>query len=106
MLKKTLIIFGRDLKVSIRDFMSLLLMVVPIILAVAVNFFAPGIEDTTVNLAYIEGENPQMVSYLEDYANVRQYKDYDALEARVIETGQRCGHRRRRQRRLYPGPGQ
>ncbi len=85
MFKKSLIIFGRDLKVSVRDFMSLLLMVVPIILAVAVNFFAPGIEDTTVNLAYIEGENPQMVSYLEDYANVQQYKDYDALEARVMK---------------------
>lgn len=85
MLKKTLIIFGRDLRVSIRDFMSLIMMFIPIILAIAVNFFAPGIEDTTVNLACIEGENPQRVAYLSDYAKVVLCKDYDSLEARVMK---------------------
>jgi ABC-2 type transport system permease protein len=85
MFRKMLIIFGRDIKVSIRDFMSLIMMVIPIILAIAVNFFAPGIEDTTVNLACIEGENPEMVSYLEEYAKIRVYKDYKALEERVMK---------------------
>ncbi len=85
MFRKTLIIFGRDMKVSVRDFMSLFMMFIPIILAIAVNFFAPGIEDTTVNLAFIEGENTQMVSYLEDYAKVSLFDDYAAVEARVMK---------------------
>ena len=84
MFKKMLIIFGRDLGVSYRDAMSLFMIFIPILLAIAVNFFAPGIEDTTVNLAVIEGENPAAVSYMEDFANIIEYKDYEALEKRVL----------------------
>lgn len=85
MLKKTLTIFGRDLNVSYRDFMSLFMIFIPIILAIAVNFFAPGIEDTTVNLAFIEGENKEAVAYLEDFAKITVYDDYEALEKRVLK---------------------
>ncbi len=84
MFRKTLLIFGRDLKVSVRDFMSLFMIFIPIILAIAVNFFAPGIEDTTVNLALIDGENPEMASYLGDYARVELFDDYEAVEQRVL----------------------
>lgn len=84
-MKKTLIIFGRDLKISLRDFMSLFMIFIPIILAVAVNFLAPGIEDTSVNLAVIEGENPEMVAYLQDYAKIQELSDYDAVKERVMK---------------------
>ena len=84
-MKKILIILGRDVKAGSRDFMSLMFIVIPIILAVAVNLFAPGIEDTTVNLALIKGENPEMVAYLEKYADVRLYKDYETLKERVMK---------------------
>lgn len=85
MFKKMLIIFGRDIRVSTRDFMSLMMIFIPIVLAIGVNFFAPGIEDTTVNIAVIEGENSAMVTYLADYANIQEFKDYDALETRVMK---------------------
>ncbi len=85
MLKKIFAIFGKDIKVGIRDFMSLMMIINPIILAIAVNLFAPGIEDTTVNLALIEGENPEIVSYLETYAKVQVYENYEALEKRVLK---------------------
>ena len=85
MFKKMLIVFKRDLGVSYRDAMSLFMIFIPILLAIAVNFFAPGIEDTTVNLAIIEGENPQAVQYYEDFAKVSEYKSYDALERRVLK---------------------
>ena len=91
MFKKILIIFGRDLTVSIRDIMSLFMMFIPIILAIAVNFFAPGIEDTTVNLALIDGENTEMVAYLEDYAKVTLHDDYDAVKARVMKRDNTLG---------------
>jgi len=85
MFKKMMLIFARDLKVSVRDFMSLFMIFIPFILAVAVNFFAPGIEDTTVHVALIEGENTAMTDYLADYADVRLYTDRIALEKRVLQ---------------------
>ena len=85
MIRKTLLIFFRDLNVSYRDFMSLFMIVIPIILALAVNLFAPGIEDTTVNLVFIEGENTEMITYLEDFANITLVSDYAALESRVLK---------------------
>ncbi len=83
MFRKMLTVFGRDAKISFREFMSLMMIFVPVVLAIAVNLFAPGIEDTTINLALIDGENPKMAAYLDDFANVSLYKDYDAVEARV-----------------------
>ena len=85
MFKKMLLIFSRDLKVSVRDFMSLFMIFIPFVLAVAVNFLAPGIEDTTVSIALIEGENPAMAEYLADYANISLYADEQALETRVLQ---------------------
>ena len=85
MFKKMLLIFSRDLGVSYRDAMSLFMIFIPILLAIGVNFFAPGIEDTTVNLSFIEGENPAAIAYLDDFANISEYSDYDALEARVLK---------------------
>ena len=85
MIKKIFTIFKRDLKVSVRDFISLFIIVIPIVMAIMVNLFAPGIEDTTVNLAFIEGENSKMADYLADFANVKRYADYDAVEARVMQ---------------------
>ena len=85
MFRKMLLIFARDLKVSIRDFMSLFMIFIPFIMAVAVNFLAPGIEDTTVNLALIDGENPALADYLKDYARVSLYPDQQALEGRILQ---------------------
>jgi len=83
MIKKIFAIFGRDIRVNTRDFLSLYIMVVPVIFAVLINLLAPGVNDTTVNLAMIEGENPEMVAYMEDFAKVTVYKDLEALEERV-----------------------
>ena len=85
MFRKMLNIFGRDLKVSMRNMMSIFMIFVPIVLAVSVNLFAPGIEDTTVNLVLIEGENPEMAAYLEDYAEIEYVSDYDAMESRIMD---------------------
>lgn len=83
MFKKIMIIFLRDLKVNTRDFLSLYILIIPIIFAIIFNLIAPGINDTTVNLALIEGENKALESYLEDFAKVSLYKDMAAIEERV-----------------------
>lgn len=82
-MKRILTIFFRDIKVNIRDFLSLYIMVVPIIFGIAINLIAPGVNDTTVNLALVEGENTELEAYLEDFAKVSTYADIQAVEERV-----------------------
>lgn len=83
MLKKILVLFFRDLKVNTRDFLSLYIMTAPIIFGIVINLLTPGINDTTVNIALIEGENTEMEAYLEDFAKVSTYEDMEALEERI-----------------------
>ena len=57
MFKRIWLIFKRDLKVNLREAMPLYIIIAPILLAVGINLLSPGINDTTVNVALIEGEN-------------------------------------------------
>ncbi len=83
MLKKIWAIFTRDLKVSTRNTISLYILLVPFILAIGINLFTPGINDTTVNLALLEGDNPKQVSYFEQFAKVELFKDVESVKERV-----------------------
>jgi ABC-2 type transport system permease protein len=83
MLRKIWIIFMRDLKVNLRDFLSLYILLVPVIFAVGIKLLVPSVNDTTVNLALLDGDNPEMVTYLEQFANVELFKDVDAITERL-----------------------
>ena len=83
MLKKIWSIFLRDIKVNLRDFISLYILVVPILFAVGIRLLVPSVNDTTVDLAMLAGDNPEMVSYLEQFANVELFADVIAIEERV-----------------------
>lgn len=83
MFKKIWTIFRRDLKVNLKDFVSLYILVIPIILAIGINIFTPGINDTTVNLALIEGKNEEQVEYFKEFANVELLEDEEEIEERV-----------------------
>ena len=83
MLKKVWTIFMRDLKVNLRDFLSLYILLVPIIFAVGIRLLVPSVNDTTVNLALLEGDDPKMVTYLEQFANVELFADVDAVSERL-----------------------
>ncbi len=83
MIRKMFVIFGRDLKVNTRDFLSLYIMSVPFIFALLFNLLAPGVNDTTVNIALIESENVQLETYLKDFAKVSIFEDLEAVEERV-----------------------
>ena len=73
MLKRIWIIFTRDLEVNAKDFISLYILIIPILFGVLINVFSPGINDTTINLALIEGENSEQVSYFEQFADVELF---------------------------------
>lgn len=82
-MKKVFRIFLRDLKVNLREMLPAYMLLVPILFVVLINVFAPGINDTTVNLALIEGENTEIEEYLADFAKVSLYADEEAIIERV-----------------------
>lgn len=83
MLKHIWQIFLRDLKVNTRDFLALYIIIFPAIFAVGVNLFTPSINDTTVNLALLNGDNPEMVAYLQSVANVELFDSVESVQHRV-----------------------
>lgn len=83
MIRKILVIFQRDLKTSVRNFMTLYIIVVPIIFAIIINVFSPGINDTTVEVLLLEGENANQVEFFEQFAKVELMETLKEIEDRV-----------------------
>jgi hypothetical protein len=83
MIKKAFLIFQRDLKTSARNFITLYILVVPVIFAVMINVFSPGINDTTVEIVLLEGENPQQIEYFKQFAKVELLGTIEDVEDRV-----------------------
>jgi len=83
MVKRVLTIFMRDLKVNMKDFLSLYILVVPILFAILINIFAPGINDTTVNIALINGENVKQEEYFKQFAKVELFDSAEQIKDRV-----------------------
>jgi ABC-type multidrug transport system permease subunit len=83
MLKRIWFIFLRDIRINFREFMTLYMIFIPLILAVGINFLSPSINDTSVNLALVEGENTEQAEYFDDFAHVLLVEDQQAVEDRV-----------------------
>jgi hypothetical protein len=83
MLKKIWTIFLRDLKVGSRDSLTLIIILMPILLGIGINLLTPSINDTTVNLALLEGENPAQAEYFADFAKVELFPNEEAIQTRV-----------------------
>ncbi len=85
MIRKILLIFQRDLITSVRSFITLYILVVPVIFAVIINVFSPGINDTTVEILLLEGENQQQTEYFKQFAKVELLATLEDIEDRVRE---------------------
>lgn len=83
MLKKVFTIFLRDLKASVRNFITMYILVVPVIFAILINIFSPGINDTTVEIVLLKGENPEQSEYLKQFAQVEELESLEEIEDRV-----------------------
>ncbi len=84
MFKRIWLIFKRDLKVNLREAMPLYIIIAPILLAVGINLLSPGINDTTVNVALIEGENIAQAEYFNNFAHVEAFENDDDVKTRVM----------------------
>jgi len=83
MIRKIFLIFGRDLLSSRRDAMATYIMVIPLLLAVGITLFAPGLNDTTVNLAMLKSDDIEHIEYMEQFSKVELFDSVDELERRV-----------------------
>ncbi|NCC68128.1 MAG: ABC transporter permease [Clostridia bacterium] len=85
MLKKIFTVYLRDLKVNMRDVLSLTLVIFPLVFAVGINLITPGINDTTVNLAMVESEDNAQAEYYDDFAHVLLFDDLQGVEDRIMQ---------------------
>ena len=83
MFKKIWAIFIRDLRINTREFITIWILAMPIIFALVINALAPSINDSTVRLALVEGENTEQAEYLEDFARVSLFENEEAVRERV-----------------------
>lgn len=85
MIKNIFTVFSRDVLTATRDSMALFIIIMPVILAIAITSFTPGLNDTTVNIALLENDDPAHIAYLEQFAKVELFPSADAIEKRVAK---------------------
>ncbi|MFC1872809.1 ABC transporter permease [Chloroflexota bacterium] len=83
MIKKILLVLKRDFLSSRRDALALYIMVIPLLLAVGITLFAPGLNDTTVKLAMLKSDDTAHIEYMEQFSKVELFSTVDELERRV-----------------------
>jgi len=82
MLKRIWMIFKRDIKVNTREFLSAYILIAPILIGIAINLLAPSINDTTVELAFLDTDK-ETVEYYEQFAKVELFEDRASMEDRI-----------------------
>ena len=83
MLKKLIVILKKDFVTARRDAMAIYIMVIPLVLAVGITLFAPGLNDTTVKLAMLRDDDPAHIEYMEQFARVELFDTVDEINNRV-----------------------
>lgn len=85
MLKKVFRILRKDAKIATRDAMLIYIIVIPILLAVGILLFAPGVSDSSIKLAMLSSDSEDYIEYMETYAQVEVFNSMDELERRVLK---------------------
>jgi ABC-2 type transport system permease protein len=83
MINKLFVIFRKDFLTARRDAMATYIMVVPLILAMGITLFAPGLNDTTVKLAMLKSDDIEHIEYMKQFSKVELFDSMDELERRV-----------------------
>ena len=73
----------KDFITSKRDFMAVYIMIAPILIAIAIAIFTPGLNDTTVNLAMLASDDAEHIEYMEQFAKVELFDSIEDMEYRI-----------------------
>ncbi len=83
MINKIFIILKRDFVMATRDAMLMYILVIPVLMAVGILLFAPGLNDTTVKFAMLETDNPEHIKFMQENAKVELFASVNDLERRI-----------------------
>jgi len=83
MLKKLFIIFKRDLKSASRDPMAMYIIIMPILFALAITLFSPGLNDTTINIALLKSDDTTHIEYMKQFAKVELFHNIEDVNKRI-----------------------
>ena len=83
MLKKIFRIFIKDLKSTKREPIAVFIVIMPVIVAIAITLFSPGLNDTTVNLAMLKSDNEEHIEFMQQFAKVEVISSMEEIERRV-----------------------
>ena len=82
---KALKIFKRDALIGSRDMLTLYIILIPLLMAVAIHFLAPGLSDNVIRIAMVETEKPDCIAYMQSMAKIELFPNRQALEERVLK---------------------
>jgi ABC-type multidrug transport system permease subunit len=83
MINKMFTILRRDLLSARRDAMATYIIFIPLVLAVGIALFAPGLNDTTVKLAMLKSDEIEHIEYMEQFSKIELFGSVEELEKRV-----------------------
>lgn len=81
---KTLKIFLRDLKVNMRNFLSLWILLIPIVIASIINMATPGITDSFLSVAMLKDTPVEKVEFYKQYIKVELFDNITQIEKRIM----------------------
>ncbi|HKL11688.1 MAG TPA: ABC transporter permease [Clostridia bacterium] len=81
--RKILAVFLRDIRVSMRDFIALYIIIFPVLFSIAINLFVPSVNDSTVTIAMLEDDRSEHIEYFMDYAVVELFETSEDVKHRV-----------------------
>ncbi|MHB1154925.1 MAG: ABC transporter permease [Eubacteriales bacterium] len=85
MLRKIFVVLQKDYKTSGRDFMAVYIILAPVIIAIAIVLFTPGLNDTTVQIAMLSGSDGARTEYMELFSKVELFDSAEEAEERVAK---------------------
>lgn len=83
MFKYIWLIFKRDFKVNLRDVLGLMFLLFPILFGLIITWISPGINDTSVKIAFLENENKEQIEYFKKFAKVETFKNLSDIIRRI-----------------------
>lgn len=84
-MKRIFNILFRDLKTSGRESIGIVIIIMPVIMALAIALFAPGLNDTTVNLALLKSDDSAHIEFMQQFAQVQTFKNKKDAVNRVMK---------------------
>ncbi len=92
MIKKLWVILQRDTLSAKRDTLMVYIVVIPLVLAVFIQLFSPGLTQTTLKVGLLESDTKEHIRFMESYGGtVELFSTPDELEERVLKRDELVG---------------